>query len=51
MRKALRNAVKRVIRGGSYNSVTWGLRTPDRYRLVPVVRNGHFGFRLVARQK
>jgi formylglycine-generating enzyme required for sulfatase activity len=50
-RKALKNAVKRVLRGGSYDYDTWNLRASSRNRREPEVRDRHFGFRLVARQK
>ena len=49
-RKAIKNAVKRVIRGGSFNG-TWDLRTSDRCWYEPVDRVRLFGFRLVARKK
>ena len=50
-RKALKNAVERVIRGGSYFNVTRDLRTTDRFRFEPADRYWSGGFRLVARQK
>ena len=50
-RKALKNAVRRVIRGGSYFDDTWGLRSTIRYLFVPEFRDKLVGFRLIARQK
>lgn len=41
----------RVLRGGSYFSVTWGLRTSFRYRYEPVRRNWSYGFRLVVKRR
>ena len=50
-KKALKNAVKRVIRGGSYYNDFWILRATDRVRVVPVYRVRRYGLRLIARTK
>jgi formylglycine-generating enzyme required for sulfatase activity len=50
-KKALKNAVERVIRGGSYYYDSWSLRTSVRFWNLPENRSGNSGFRLVARQK
>ena len=42
--------IYRVLRGGSYRSVTWDLRTSDRFWLQPERRDWYFGFRLVVRR-
>ena len=48
-RKAIKNAVKRVVRGGSFN-VTWCLRAANRYGGGPEDRSRYDGFRLIARK-
>ena len=42
-----KHRVHRVLRGGSYVNVTWGLRAADRSRDVPEDRYRFIGFRLV----
>jgi formylglycine-generating enzyme required for sulfatase activity len=49
-KKALKNAVRRALRGGSFNYGTWGLRTSYRYGYGPVDRDWSYGFRLIARK-
>jgi formylglycine-generating enzyme required for sulfatase activity len=49
-KKALKNAVRRALRGGSFNDVTWILSSSFRNGYVPEVRYGEYGFRLVARK-
>jgi hypothetical protein len=48
-RKAIKNAVKRVVRGGSFNGGTRNLRTTNRYGDGPGNRYRGKGFRLIAR--
>ena len=50
MRKALKNAVRRGLRGGSFGNGTWCLRTADRRRREPEDRFRYYGFRLIARK-
>jgi hypothetical protein len=51
-KKALKNAVRRVIRGGSYDDgVSWDLRSTNWYRDGPMNRRRYSGFRLIARSK
>ena len=49
-RKALKNAVQRVLRGGAYFMDTWYLRATDRDRNEPEIRSRAYGFRLIARK-
>ena len=48
-KKALKNAVNRVIRGGSLFNAAWSLRATGRLWDVPENRRRLFGFRLIAR--
>ena len=50
-RKALKNKVHRVLRGGSYYGDPRFLRATDRGGNVPVYRYWFSGFRLIARIK
>ena len=50
-KKALKNAVLRVLRGGACISDSRLLRTTGRIRGVPEVRYRVIGFRLIARKK
>jgi formylglycine-generating enzyme required for sulfatase activity len=50
-RKALKNAVLRVLLGGSCISDSRLLRTTGRGRYVPERRSRVSGFRLIARKK
>jgi formylglycine-generating enzyme required for sulfatase activity len=50
-RKALKNAVKRVLRGGAfYYGDTGYLRTTYRDLDEPEIRSRAYGFRLIARK-
>ena len=49
-RKALKNAVFRVLRGGSFYDDSRGLRTTSRAGAGPEYRDGDCGFRLIARK-
>ncbi len=42
-----KNGINRSLRGGSYFSGTWFLRSSYRVRVGPEPRSGRFGFRLV----
>jgi formylglycine-generating enzyme required for sulfatase activity len=50
MRKAVKNALDRVLRGGSYLDDARHLRTAIRNGFEPEFRYGVIGFRLVARK-
>ena len=41
----------RVLRGGSYVSYSWFLRTTDRIRREPERRNWNRGFRVVIKRR
>ena len=50
-RKAIKNRVRRGLRGGSFDIDSRFLRSSYRRRFVPVYRIRYFGFRLIARKK
>jgi formylglycine-generating enzyme required for sulfatase activity len=49
-KKALKNAVRRALRGGSYLNNSRYLRSADRYWYGPEYRYRDYGFRLIARK-
>ena len=49
-KKALKNVVRRGLRGGAYSDVSWYLRSSDRSRDEPEYRYWNYGFRLIARE-
>ena len=49
--RAIKNIVRRMLRGGSYDVGIRYLRTSIRFRFEPERRYWYSGFRLIARKK